>query len=106
MSRDCDDGGGTGLPGVPMDAAVPLDPASARRASSAIVMGLGNPAKVALAVWNPLVSGVAAIRSASASLVMYCVRLPGFGWLLSHSGAAPFDCAAIVSNIRARSRGS
>ena len=33
-------------------------------------------------------------------------RLPGFGWLLSHSGAPEPPCRAILSNIVAIARGS
>ena len=104
--RYCAEGGGTGCPGVPTERGA-FAPGSARRASSAVVIAAGSDAKRAFVGWNRLVSAGAATVSDAASFVMYAVRLPGSGWLLIHCGPPPpFDSRLIVSNMRARSRGS
>ena len=53
----------------------------------------GSEANADLIAANPLESGAVAMVSRSASWVMYSVRLPGSGWLLSHCGPLPpLDC--------------
>jgi hypothetical protein len=92
---------------VPTDAGA-SPPDSLARAVSLIDRGAGCDAKVALIASNPLMSAAPTTVNASASLLMYCVRFPGFGWLLIHCGVPPlpFDSAAIVSNMRPSARGS
>src|SRR3954462_13044559 len=104
------DGRASGCPGVPTAcAASPADSVVFAFASSAIDFAGGWEAKAVLIGSNWLASAALAIVRASASLVMYCVRLPGSGWLLNHWGAPlPLLAAAfaIVSNMCARARGS
>ena len=52
-------------------------------------MAGGSDANTPLIGANSLASAARAIVSSSASLVMYCVRLPGSGWLLIHCGPEP-----------------
>ena len=109
MVRSCDDGAGTGWPGVPTERGVSPPASPFARANSLIDFAAGNDVNVDLIVVNPLLSAAVAMVNASASLLMYCVRLPGLGWLLNHSGEPPlllFDSRSIVSNIRASARGS
>src|SRR6187397_1459846 len=79
------DGGGTGCPGVPVDAIVPeFDPLPPplllRCASSPIERALGCCAKTCLTSWKSRLSCVFwATWSDRASWAMYCDRLPGFG---------------------------
>src|SRR5262245_19446681 len=86
----CADGLGTGCPGVPVDAS-PWPPCGCcfALARSAIDLAGGSPANLVFIGWNSAESAVFAMVSASASLLMYCVRLPGFGWLLIHCGVSP-----------------
>jgi FtsP/CotA-like multicopper oxidase with cupredoxin domain len=49
-------------------------------------LAAGSLANDALIGSKSRLSAAGAIASVLASRVMYCVRLPGFGWLLSHSG--------------------
>ena len=69
----------------------------------------GNDAKTVLIGSKSRSSAGLAMVSSVASLLMYCVRLPGFGWLLIHWGPLPpllLDSFSMVSNIWARARGS
>src|SRR5262249_49529861 len=82
ISRNWDEGRGTGCPGVPTDLAVsppPPPPAAFPRSTSAIDLPGGMALNAILIGWNWLVSAALAIVSVSASLVMYTVLLPGFG---------------------------
>src|SRR5436189_2645597 len=113
MGRYCEDGGGTGCPGVPVvspGAPVSPDPppdglfAFAR---SPIDFAGGSAANALFIGWNSLASAAVAIVSDAASWLMYCDRFPGFGWLLSHCGLPPFPASfSIVSNMCASDRGS
>ena len=102
MVRHVRAGSGTGRPTVPTET-LSFD---AGRPPAAALRGGGSASNRAFAGAKPLVSAAAAMVSSAASCAMYCERLPGLGWLLNHCGGAPFDCRPIVSNIRARSRGS
>src|SRR5262245_34497024 len=109
MRRYCVEGAGTGRPGVPTDAGAAGPGALLARARPPIDFAGGIAANAILVGWKPLTSAGFAIVSAAASALMYCERLPGFGWLLIHCGALlPFFSASrwIVSNIRASARGS
>src|SRR3954452_421771 len=104
------DGFARGCPGVPTACVgSPAGSVVFAFASSAIDFAGGSAANVVFIGWNWLASAGLAIVRASASLLMYCVRLPGSGWLLNHCGAPlPLLPAAfaIVSNMCARARGS
>src|SRR3954466_10784087 len=91
MSRYCPAGAATGSPGVPADVGVSAadEAAAFARARSADDLAGGSAANVVLMVAKPLTSATAAIVNASASLVMYMVRLPGSGWVLIHCGPPP-----------------
>src|SRR5262245_29590719 len=105
MSLYCADGRPSGCPGDPT--APPSLLASPRcpcpccpcpcplgaclpRARSAIDLAGPTDANSVLIGWNSLASAALAIVRNDASLVMYCVRLPGSGWLLSHCGFPPW----------------
>src|SRR6185295_2045930 len=79
------------------------------RGRSRIDFAGGSDANAALTGSNSRSSAAEAMVSADASLLMYCVRFPGFGWLLIHCGPLPpllFESRSIVSNMRASARGS